>query len=572
LPPNRSHQQDLFAGRYELLREMPQGAGGRLFEARDSQTGDVVALKVFRRELPADTPERQDLQRFFEIAQRCDHPGLLRYRSLAADDGYLIREWAHGFCLVDLLRKRRELPADELAVLLDEVPDALDSAQKIGVAPASGLISRLFVAVDSSLSQEKLAEIKGSPISEWPDFSVKLNPLSLGRLLPISWDETMHSVSAGVAIAPGESDLALAFAEGVYELLGAPHRGGRARRYVPISTLSEGGNSFLRGVLTGRTSPASCSEFWKQFLRESELQPASRRRKKVAKAPDSLNRPVSSAKAKLPDPAPAVTPPPPPPRRELRIPEVFLKDSRPSTILRLTPRDVSFAPIHLFARNAFKIGRSLYHADFITRVLPETAENEKITKEIGRVHVYLERKGSEITVRDGNGEQSSVNGSRLDGAPLTHTQPVTLTKKAVVSLYKNYELEVIPLLGAYDRGCEIVNETDWTGADASQIPINGAVVFKPLNNQPSLRQAAWIFSRLDFALSPLGDITWCEAGSANSQGTFLYYRSHFWIANFQLLSGALFINRLEIRHDSIVPLVGHQSVALGPGNYVVETT
>jgi hypothetical protein len=569
LPPNRSHQQDLFAGRYELLREMPQGAGGRLFEARDSQSGDVVALKVFRREVPADTPERQDLQRLFEIAQRCDHPGLLRYRSLAADDGYLIREWAHGFCLVDLLRKRRELPADELAVLLNEVPDALDSAQKIGLAPASGLISRLFVTVDSSLSQEKLTEIKGTSVSEWPDFSVKLNPLSLGRVLPISWDETMHSMSAGAALAPGESDLALAFAEGVYELLGAPHRGGHGRRYVPISTLSEGGNSYLRGILTGRTSPASCSEFWKQFLRESELQPAPRRRQREAKAP---RRPEPSGKAKQSDPAPAISPPPPPPRRGLRIPDVFLKDSRPATILRLTPRDVSFAPIHLFARNSFKIGRSLFHADFITRVLPETADNEKITKEIGRVHVFLERKGSEITIRDGNGEQSSVNGSRLDGAPLTHAQPTTLAKKAVVSLYKNYELEVIPLLGAYDRGCEITNEADWTGAAASQVPINGAVVFQPLNNQPSLRQAAWIFSRLDFALSPLGDITWCEAGSPNSQGTFLYYRSQFWIANFQLLSGALLINRLEIPHNSIVPLVGHQSVALGPGNYVVETT
>lgn len=544
---------------------MPQGAGGRLFEARDSQGNDIVAVKVFRRELPSDAPERQDLIRLFESAQKCEHPGILRYRALAIDDGYLVREWAHGFCLVDLLRKRRELPADELAVLLNEVPDALDSAEKLGLAPAAALISRLFAALDPSVTQEDLQKIKGDPVSQWSDFAVKLNPLSLGRVLPISWDETMHTMSGGVVLAPGESQLPLAFAEGVYELLGAPHRGGRGRRYVPISTLSEGGNTYLRNVLTGQTTPATCTEFWQQFLRESDLHPAPKRRAEAKPKP----APVKTEPA--PAPSTAATPPPPPPLRSLRIPDAFLKESRAATILRLTPRDVSFAPIHLFARNSFKIGRSLYHADFITRILPETAENEKLTKEIGRVHVLLERKGSDLTIRDGNGEQGSVNGSRLDGAPLPHDRPAPLTNKAVVSLYRNYELEVIPLLGSYDRGCEITNEADWVGTpEVVPVPINGAVVLHPMNNQPSLRQAAWIFSRLDFSLSSRGDLTWCDAGSPGSQGAFLHHRGHFWIANFQLPAGTLSINRLEIQPNQIVPLVGHQAVAIGPGNYVVE--
>lgn len=545
---------------------MPQGAGGRLFEARDTQTDEVVAVKVFRRELPADAPERDDLTRLFGLAQKCDHRGLLRYLSLALDEGYLVREWAHGFCLVDLLRKRRELPAEELAVLLNDVPDALDSAQKIDLAPESGLISRLFVTVDSAVPAEELARLKGASISEWPDFAVKLNPLSLNQVLPISWDETMHTMSSGAVLTPGESQLPLALAESVYELLGAPHRGGRGGRYVPISTLSEEGNGYLRSVLTGQTNPTSCTDFWQQLIRESDVQPVLKRRKE-AKPPSAPKKARSSS-----PPAPTASPPPPPPRRSLCIPEPFLKEARLATILRLTPRDVSFAPIHLFARNSFKIGRSLYHADFITRILPETAENEKLTKEIGRVHVLLERRGSEIVVRDGNGEQPSVNGSRLDGAILTHEKPTPLTQKTVVSLYRNYDLEIVPLLGSYDRGCEITNEAAWPGPAATSAPIGGAVVFHPLNNQPSLRQAAWIFSRLDFSLSSRGDIAWCDAGSPASQGTFLYYRGNFWLANLQLPDGALSINRLPIAPNSIVPLVGHQAIALGPGNYVVEVS
>jgi hypothetical protein len=374
-------------------------------------------------------------------------------------------------------------------------------------------------------------------------------------------------MSSGVVLANGESQLALGFAEGVYELLGAPHRGGRGRRYVPISTLSEEGNAYLRGVLTGQSTPASCSDFWKQLLRESDILPPRRPAKAKVAKPSAPAPPPKRVAAKA---VPPVAPPPPPPVRSLRIPEVFLKDMRLATILRLTPHDVSFTPVHLFARTSFKIGRSLYHADFITRVLPETAENEKLTKEIGRVHVLLERNETNITIRDGNGEHGSVNGSRFDNAPLTHERPVVVSGKAVVSLYRNYEIEIVPLFGAYDRGCEISNEADWAGPETPAIPINGAIVFHPLNNQPSLRQAAWIFSRLDFSLSGRGDVVWCDAGSVSSQGAFLYHRGHFWIANFQLPEGALSINRLEIQPGEIVPLVGHQSIILGPGTYVVE--
>src|SRR5262245_45656344 len=126
---------DLFSGRYELLHEAPPGAAGRLFEARDTQTGELVALKVFRRELPPDAAERADIERFFAAAKACQHPHIIRFHTLALDDGYLIREWIHGFPLIDLLRRRRELPALELVALLDQVPATLDAAVAADLAP-----------------------------------------------------------------------------------------------------------------------------------------------------------------------------------------------------------------------------------------------------------------------------------------------------------------------------------------------------------------------------------------------------------------------------------------------------
>ena len=97
---------ELFAGRYELLDEAPAGAGGRLFEARDTTNDQRVAVKVFKCPLPPGAAERADLEDIFARAQQATHPNVLRYYALSLDEGYLVREWVHGFSFLELLRKR----------------------------------------------------------------------------------------------------------------------------------------------------------------------------------------------------------------------------------------------------------------------------------------------------------------------------------------------------------------------------------------------------------------------------------------------------------------------------------
>ncbi len=566
---------DLFAGRYELLHEAPPGAAGRLFEAKDTLTGDRVALKVFRRELSADGPERADLERFFSAAQACTHPNIIRFHTLSLDENYLVREWVHGFPLIDLLRKRREIPAAEVITLLHGVAETLDAAVAADLAPTGDLLTRLFVSWDRTLPVDELVRLRGVPTIEWRDFAVKLNPMGLSSLLPASPEETMSTMispllaQAGPMLTPSA-----ALAETIHQLLGAPRRSGRNRRYVPLGTLNEAGNAVLRRVVEGGMPPASCAILWKELLDATGLTP---QQKKTPPPPPPS--PILQSPAAAPPPIPAAAPPPqkpvalPPPlpkRRTLHIPEAFLGNVQPGSVLRLTPRDISFTPLQLIARSSFRIGRSLYHADFVTRVLPETPDNEKLTKEIGRVHVLAELRGSDICLLDGNGEQASVNGSTFEGHKLS---PDTLTRvkgRGTLMLYRNYELEIAPLVGSSDLGWTIDNEGEWPGPGPSTPALPGAVVFYPKRNQPALRQAAWLFSRLDFAISPRGDLTWCESGSPMSQASFVYHRGSFWLASFSPAPGTLFLNNVEIPNDSAVPLASGQPIQLGPGNYVVE--
>jgi hypothetical protein len=239
-------------------------------------------------------------------------------------------------------------------------------------------------------------------------------------------------------------------------------------------------------------------------------------------------------------------------------------------MLRLTPRDLSFTPIHLIARPSFRIGRSLYHSDFITRVLPETPENEKLTKEIGRVHALAELRGDQITLRDGNGEQGSVNGSSFEGAALSSEAPTPVLHAGCLSLYRNYELEVTPLLGASDLGWTIENEQLWSGPADLPLAIAGAVAFRPRREQPMLRQAAWIFSRLDFTLSPRGEVTWREAGLSGNHARFVFYRSQFWLAAFSPAPGSILYDGVEVAPDTVVPLGSGHTLHLAGGTYMVE--
>jgi hypothetical protein len=550
--------RELFAGRYELLLEAPAGAAGRLFEARDVQTGEIVAVKVLKKELPPGAPERREIEHFFQTAAACQHPGIVRFYRMALDQGYLVREWVHGFSLVDLLRRRREIPGAELPLLLDGVAESIDAAVDAGLAPAGDLLTRIFVAWPRTVSSEDLQKLRGIPLGDWSGFSLKLNPASLSHLLPACPEETMSTMVApltdlGPILAPS-----VAFAQMIHQLLGAPRRMDRTRRFVPLATLNEAGNLALRRLLEASPAPARCSQVWAQLVEAAGLEA---RRPRPSVTPPPLPPPAAN---------PAAQPPPLPIGRELRIPPLLMGQGRGGQCLRLMPQEPGFAPVHLVGRPVFRIGRSLYQADFVARLLPESPENERLTKEIGRVHAVLEAHEGKIALRDGNGSQPSVNGSNFNGHSLLHDRPTPLTGRGVLRLYQNYELEVIPLLSSQDRGWKIVNDCGATTPEEDAIGIEGSIVFEPARHQPALRLAAWLFSRLDFSISQRGDIQWVEPGLPAAPAGFLRHRGLFWLAAWAPPPGSLALNGNELLKGTVVPLSSAQVLQIGPASYRVE--
>src|SRR4029453_4118462 len=101
----------------------------------------------------------RNLEKVFSAAQSCSHPKIVRFHHLSVQEGFLVREWIHGFGVVRLLRRRRELPAAELAALFDGLAEAIDAPTAAQLPLSGDLLSRVFVSWERHVTYEELDQL-----------------------------------------------------------------------------------------------------------------------------------------------------------------------------------------------------------------------------------------------------------------------------------------------------------------------------------------------------------------------------------------------------------------------------
>ena len=522
------------ADRYELLEEGQRALSGRLFRARDIAFGEIVAVKQLGAGT-ANSPGLRQLEAAVRKIQRAPHPQLVRHYTLDAPEGILVREWVHGFSLLELLKRRRELPADFTLRLLDSLPAILDFTATRALPLPRHLLGKLLVRFEEKITPEEIAD---RSIAQWPPFALMLNPLSARASLAVEAEgETTMTTIADLHSPNAAQGLPVPtlLAELLYEILGGPVRGGAERRYTPLPALHEEGNGVLRRALL--ESPyQDCRSLWADLARAEpcDLRPAI---------------PLSPA----PEPAePAWT-----------IPSALLLPPTPGTLLKLLPENLALPAIHLVARPTFSLGRSLFHADFITRFLPESPGNNDLTNQLSRVHVLLEATARRVAIRDGNGDTASVNGTSLDDEPLESEAPVPLRDRALLTLGGVFSLEVIPLLAATSLSLRIPNLPAQLASAAQPTELAGAVLFFPSHRQPMVRQAVWIFSHVGLALDAAQRIVWDQRGRGVSPVIFFHDRGCFWLGNRTLPGDTLEVAGVALAPGEIAPLVTGQPLRLG---------
>ena len=535
--PSASTIRSLVADRFELLDELPRSNDGQMFRARDAAFGGVVAVKLLGPGCSMEAAAREALETAVRHAQSARHPHLLRHDSLNAATGVQVREWIHGFSLLDLLRRRRELTADDIFLLLPALPATLDYLASRSLPLPRPLLGKIFVQFDPATNPETFIT---QPVAAWPAFALKVNPLTICASAADPAHDTTRTLVTMPHAAPaggGEAGGPRLLAGLLYELLGGRQRELDARRYSPLSALSEAGNGALRRALLA--SPhADCQALWKDLRtgQGSNLAP--------------------------PVPLGSVRPRPRPPV----IPQSLLGQPKPGDALTLTPQNPEAAAVRFIAHTQFKIGRSFQSSDFVTRLYPETEQNEIISNRIGRVHVVAERVGGRILVRDGNGSTPSLNGSHLDGHLLSPDHATPLTRRALLSLGDDYFLDLIPLLQPTPRSLPDL----WPGRNFPAPEPPGALVCEPRNGQPELRRCVWLFSEVGFGLDARDRIVWDTRGMGESPAAFHHHRGCFWLRNLSLAAGALALDNVALTSDQIAPITTGRMVRIGSSLFTAE--
>jgi serine/threonine-protein kinase len=125
-------------GKYQIRRELGQGAMGIVYEGFDPAIQRRVAIKTLKRSSLERTESAEILTRFEREAQaagRLSHPNIVPIYEYGEDDGtaFIAMEFIEGRELKDYFDKGERFPIREIQRVMGQLLDALDFSHRRGV-------------------------------------------------------------------------------------------------------------------------------------------------------------------------------------------------------------------------------------------------------------------------------------------------------------------------------------------------------------------------------------------------------------------------------------------------------
>jgi CheY-like chemotaxis protein/tRNA A-37 threonylcarbamoyl transferase component Bud32 len=135
---DRLHEGEAFAGRYTIESVLGRGGMGTVYKARDSELGDVVAIKTLRPELVRDNDSRERFKDEIRLTRRITHRNVVRTHDFGESDGiwYITMEYVEGLTVRELLDARGRLEVQPALAI------GIQLAESLVVAHAMGVIHR----------------------------------------------------------------------------------------------------------------------------------------------------------------------------------------------------------------------------------------------------------------------------------------------------------------------------------------------------------------------------------------------------------------------------------------------
>jgi len=152
-------------GRFTLEEVVARGATGTLFQAKDSQSGDKVLLKVIHPTLEAAATVKQRLKRELTQNMKLNTPSAARIID-SGEDGHLMyvaRTWVDGEPLSSIFLRQGKLDPSLAAQIAYHVCTGLDAAHKIGLIHRDLKPGHVMIQSSASVSTPVLIDFGVTP-------------------------------------------------------------------------------------------------------------------------------------------------------------------------------------------------------------------------------------------------------------------------------------------------------------------------------------------------------------------------------------------------------------------------
>ena len=120
---------------YTLEGEIGRGGMGVVYRARDERLQRRVAIKVLPPELAFQSDIRQRFTREAQTAAKLSHPHIVSIHSVGEGQGlvYFVMGYVDGESVAARIKRRGQLPVEEVRRIMKETADALSAAHGLGV-------------------------------------------------------------------------------------------------------------------------------------------------------------------------------------------------------------------------------------------------------------------------------------------------------------------------------------------------------------------------------------------------------------------------------------------------------
>jgi serine/threonine protein kinase len=167
-----SLSSQILDSRYQITRKLGEGGMSYVYEAKEINSGQIVAVKVLSPKLGKDDSSVERLRREAGLAMRLDHPNVCRIMRLGeTEDGliYLVMPYLKGELLSDMEVRSGPMSPDVGIPILAQVSAGLHHAHQLDIVhrdlkPENVMVvneddgSLRAVVMDFGLAKEKRAE------------------------------------------------------------------------------------------------------------------------------------------------------------------------------------------------------------------------------------------------------------------------------------------------------------------------------------------------------------------------------------------------------------------------------